>query len=154
MITLITHVISDFAEGIELQILGHALTFSFKPITESDMIRHIGLADKGVNHRRAKPEEFEAAVQATAEDVSQGLKILDRWHERALGSGMLRAQLANLIARLVLTLADEVLSGARMDLWAAPELEVLKSLLVWSIDRRLHHRYHETLIRMTKIKEC
>lgn len=119
MITLITHVISDFAEGIELQILGHALTFSFKPITESDMIRHIGLADKGVNHRRAKPEEFEAAVQATAEDVSQGLKILDRWHERALGSGMLRAQLANLIARLVLTLADEVLSGARMDLWAA-----------------------------------
>lgn len=119
MITLITHVISDFAEGIELQILGHALTFSFKPITESDMIRHIGLADKGINHRRTKPEEFEAAVMATAEDVSQGLKILDRWHERALGSGMLRAQIANLIARLVLTLADEVLSGARMDLWAA-----------------------------------
>ena len=119
MITLITHVISDFAEGIELQILGHALTFSFKPITESDMIRHIGLADKGMNHRRTKPEEFEAAVRATAEDVSQGLKILDRWHERALGSGMLRAQIANLIARLVLTLADEVLSGARMDLWAA-----------------------------------
>ena len=119
MITLITHVISDFAEGIELQILGHALTFSFKPITESDMIRHIGLADKGMNHRKAKPEEFEEAVRATAEDLSQALKILDRWHERALGSGMLRAQIANLIARLVLTLADEVLSGARMDLWAA-----------------------------------
>ena len=119
MITLITHVISDFAEGIEFQILGHALTFSFKPITESDMIRHIGLADKGINHRRARPEAFEAAVRATAEDVSQGLKILDRWHERALGSGMLRAQIANLIARIVLTLADEVLSGARMDLWAA-----------------------------------
>ena len=83
------------------------------------MIRHIGLADKGINHRRARPEAFEAAVRATAEDVSQGLKILDRWHERALGSGMLRAQIANLIARIVLTLADEVLSGARMDLWAA-----------------------------------
>jgi hypothetical protein len=119
MITLITHVISDFAEGIEFQILGHSLTFSFKPITESDMIRHIGLAGKGINHRRTKPEEFEAAVRATSEDVSQSLKILDRWHERALGSGMLRNQIANLIARLVLTLADEVLSGARMDLWAA-----------------------------------
>lgn len=119
MITLITHVISDFCDGIELQILGHSLTFSFKPITESDMIRHIGLAGKGLNHRRARPEEFEAAVRATAEDVSASLKFLDRWHERALGSGMLRAQIANLIARIVLTLADEVLSGARMDLWAA-----------------------------------
>jgi hypothetical protein len=119
MVTLITHVVSDFCDGIELQILGHSLTFSFKPITESDMIRHIGLAGKGLNHRRARPEEFEAALRATAEDVSQSLKFLDRWHERALGSGMLRAQIANLIARIVLTLADEVLSGARMDLWAA-----------------------------------
>lgn len=119
MITLITHVISDFCDGIELQILGHSLTFSFKPITESDMIRHIGLAGKGFNHRRARPEEFEAAVRATAEDLADELHFLDRWHERALGSGMLRAQIANLIARIVLTLTDEVLSGARMDLWAA-----------------------------------
>lgn len=71
------------------------------------------------NSRRSKPEEFEAAVRATAEDVSEGLQFLDRWHERALGSGMLRAQIANLIARIVLTLTDEVLCGAKMDLWAA-----------------------------------
>jgi hypothetical protein len=32
---------------------------------------------------------------------------------------MLRAQIANLIARIVLTLADEVLSSARIDLWSA-----------------------------------
>jgi hypothetical protein len=119
MITLITSVMSDFCDGIELQILGHSLTFAFKPITESDMIRHIGLAGKGFNHRRSRPAEFEAAVRATADDVSENLKFLDRWHERALGSGMLRAQVANLIARLVLTLADEVLSGARIDLWTA-----------------------------------
>lgn len=119
MITLITQIVSDFCSGIELQILGHSLTLSFKPISESDLIRHIGLAGKGFNHRRAKPGKFEAAVKATAEDVAKNLQFLDRWHERALGGDMLRAQIANLIARLVLTLTDEVLSGARMDLWAA-----------------------------------
>eukprot|EP00548_Thalassiothrix_antarctica_P006745 CAMPEP_0194136402 /NCGR_PEP_ID=MMETSP0152-20130528/6419_1 /TAXON_ID=1049557 /ORGANISM="Thalassiothrix antarctica, Strain L6-D1" /LENGTH=753 /DNA_ID=CAMNT_0038833039 /DNA_START=631 /DNA_END=2892 /DNA_ORIENTATION=+ len=119
MITLITQIVSDFFDGIELQFLGHSLKFSFKPIDESDIIRHIGLAGKGFNHRRARPAEFEAAVKATAEDVGKTLQFLDRWHERALGSGMLRAQIANLIARLVLILTDEVLSDARMDLWAA-----------------------------------
>ena len=38
---------------------------------------------------------------------------------RALGSGVLRTQIANLVARIVLTLTDEILSGARMDLWSA-----------------------------------
>ena len=119
IITLIAAIVSDFCDGIQLQILGHQLSFAFKPITESDMIRHIGMAGTGFNHRRSRPEQFEAAVQATAEDVSENLQFLDRWHHRALGSGMLRAQIANLIARIVLTLADEVLSGARMDLWSA-----------------------------------
>lgn len=118
IITLIAAVVSDFCDGIQLQILGHQLSFAYKPITESDMIRHIGTAG-GFNHRRARPEQFEAAIRATANDVSDNLQFLDRWHHRALGSGMLRAQIANLIARIVLTLADEVLSGARMDLWSA-----------------------------------
>jgi len=119
IITLIAAVVSDFCDGIQLEILGHQLSFAFKPITESDMIRHIGMAGTGFNHRRARPGQFEAAIRATAEDVSDSLQFLDRWHHRALGSGMLRAQIANLIARIVLTLADEVLSGARMDLWSA-----------------------------------
>jgi hypothetical protein len=119
LITLITSVISDFFEGLQFQILGHQLSFSFKPITEDDMIRHIGMVGDGFNRQKARPEEFEAAVRATAEDMSENLKFLDRWHERALGSGMLRMQIATLIARLVLTLIDDVLGGARMDLWAA-----------------------------------
>eukprot|EP00980_Cylindrotheca_fusiformis_P030983 scaffold25694_cov127-Cylindrotheca_fusiformis.AAC.14 len=119
IITLSTSVVSDFCEGLQFQILGYRLSFSFKPITEEDMINHLGLAGSGFNHRRAKPEDFEAAVKATANDISEELKFLDRWHERALGSGVLRTQIANLIARIVLTLTDEVLSGARMDLWSA-----------------------------------
>jgi hypothetical protein len=119
IITLATAVMSDFCEGIQFQILGHQLTLAFKPITEEDMIQYFGLAGGGFNHRRAKPEEFEAAVRATAEDLGEELKFLDRWHERALGGGVLRTQIANLIARIVLTLTDEVLSGARMDLWSA-----------------------------------
>ena len=119
IITLATAIMADFFEGLQFQILGHSLSFAFTPITQEDMINHLGLSGGGFNRRRAKAEEFEAAVKATAEDIGDELKFLDRWHERALGSGVLRTQIANLIARIVLTLTDEVLSGARMDLWSA-----------------------------------
>jgi len=119
IITLVTAVVADFCEGVQFEILGHRLSFSFNPITENDMISHIAMAGATFNRQHARSDQFEAAVQATADDVSENLKFLDRWHERALGSGMLRAQIANLIARLVLTLVGEVLSGAQMDLWAA-----------------------------------
>ena len=71
------------------------------------------------NNRRSKPEEFEYAVSVTARDLSDKMTFLDRWHHRVLGSGMLRAQIGNLIARIVLTLVDDVLCGATMDLWSA-----------------------------------
>lgn len=120
IITLATAVISDFLDGLRFQILGHELSFSFRPITEEDMILHFQLmSGRLLNHRKFKAAEFEAAVRATAEDVSDELKFLDRWHERALGSGVLRTQIANMIARIVLTLTDEILSAARMDLWSA-----------------------------------
>jgi hypothetical protein len=120
IVTLATAVISDFLDGLRFQILGHELSFAFRPITEEDMIRHFQIMSGGrLNHRKYKAAEFEAAVRATAEDVSEELKFLDRWHERALGSGVLRTQIANLIARIVLTLTDEILSAARIDLWSA-----------------------------------
>lgn len=118
MITLITCVLSDFFDGLEFQILGHRLSFAFAPITEEDMIRRLGEFDAAQRHRAA-PSDFEAAVTATAQDVADSLRFLDRWHQRALGGDVLRTQIANLIARLVLTLLDDVLTGARMDLWTA-----------------------------------
>lgn len=119
IITLITAVISDFFEGLEFQILGHRLSFAFTPISEEDMIAHLGSLRNDPGRRRASPEQFEAAVQATAADLSEELKFLDKWHERALGGRLLRMQIANLIARLVLTLVDDILHGARMNLWSA-----------------------------------
>jgi hypothetical protein len=120
IITLVTSIIADFFEGLEFQILGHRLSFAFTPITESDMLRRLGSSlAEGFNRHRARPEQFEAAVRATAADLEEELKFLDKWHERVLGSGMLRTQIATLIARLVLTLVDDVLSGARMDLWTS-----------------------------------
>lgn len=119
IIILVAAVITDFFEGLEFQILGHRLAFSFKPITENDMLRHIGMVGVGFNRKRENPERFEAAVEATANDLAENLKFLDRWHERALGSGLLRQQIANLIARILLTLADDVLTGAKLDLWTA-----------------------------------
>ncbi len=118
IITLSCAIISDFLDGLHFQILGHQLSFAFRPITEVDIARHFQMAGGRFNQRRYKAAEFEAAVQATSEDLKEELQFLDSWHERALGSGVLRTQIANMIARIVLTLTDEVLSGARMDLWS------------------------------------
>lgn len=115
LVAIVAAVTSDFCDGIRLQLLGHRLSLSFAPVTEEDLAT-IATTSGG---RRARPEEFEAAVRVTARDVSASLTFLDRWHERALGSGMLRAQIGNLVARLVLTLVDGVLDGARIDLWSA-----------------------------------
>jgi hypothetical protein len=117
IITMATTIISDFCEGLEFHILGHRLSFSFTPITEEDMLR--GITSDGFNRKRPDPEQYEAAIRATADDLSNELKFLDRWHERALGSDMLRSQIANLIARLVIHLVDDLLRGARLDLWAS-----------------------------------
>lgn len=119
IIALVAAVVSDFADGMKIQILGHQLSLSFKPITASDVKQQLGSSDFRYNKRRSHQERFEEAVRATAEDVSKSLEFLDRWHERALGGRMLRAQIGNLIARIVLTLTDEVLSGAKFDLWSA-----------------------------------
>ncbi|CAJ1936782.1 unnamed protein product [Cylindrotheca closterium] len=117
IITLSTAVISDFFDGLKFQILGYQLSFSFKPITQEDMINHLGFAR--ANDRSGKLADFEAAVKATAQDIADELKFLDRWHERALGSGILRTQIANLIARVVLALVDDILRDSRMNLWSA-----------------------------------
>jgi hypothetical protein len=109
----------DFCDNIQFPILGHILSLSLQPITEDDILRQIGTNKFFFNHRFSKPDEFEAAVRATANDISENLRFLDRWHERALGSDLLRAQLGNLIARIVLTLVDEILCGARIDLWTS-----------------------------------
>jgi len=119
IITLVTAVVADFCEGLEFHILGHRLSFAFTPISEADMLRQLGSFADGFNRHKASQAQFEEAVKATADDLEGELNFLDKWHERALGSGMLRTQIANLIARLVLTLVDDVLGGARMDLWTA-----------------------------------
>lgn len=117
IVIMATAIISDFCEGIEFQILGHRLSLAFSPITEEDMMRGM-VKDSYNNPSRINPELFEAAVRATADSVSENLNFLDRWHERALGSDLLRTQIATLIARLVLTLTDDALRGSRLDLWA------------------------------------
>jgi hypothetical protein len=118
IVTLITAIVADFCDGIEFRILGHRLSFTFTPITEDDLLRGL-INDNFMNERRSHPEQFEAAVIATAAEVGNNLKFLDRWHERALGGGILRTQIATLIARLVLSLVDDILHGAKINLWTA-----------------------------------
>jgi hypothetical protein len=65
----------------------------------------------GFNSRRLRADEFEATVRATAGDVGNNLKFLDQWHEQALGSDVLRTQIANLMARIVLESVTNMLEN-------------------------------------------
>ena len=114
IITLITSIISDFCDGVRVQILGHYLSLSFKPISEADMLKNMH------NFRRPKcpRDDFEGAVAATAKDIAESLDFLDKWHERLLGGDMLKVQIGALIARVVLTLVEESLSGFEIGLWS------------------------------------
>lgn len=117
IITLITAIISDFCAGIRVQILGHYLSLSFKPITEADMMENLNF---NLSRRQGSNwEEFEDAVAATAKDIAQSLTFLEKWHERLLGGDILKVQIGTLIARIVLTLVEEVLGGFRIDLWSS-----------------------------------
>ena len=120
MVILCTAIMTDFFEGLEFHLFGHRLSFTFQPITEADMMKHMS-RDDGFHHspRPIDPDLFDAAVRATADDVSENLKILDRWHERVFGGGVVRTQIATIIARVVLTLVDDTLRAARMDLWSS-----------------------------------
>jgi len=115
IITLITIIISDFADGIKIKILGYALTLQFEPITEQDIIDNIMNRKETSRERQA---DFEAAIVATAQDISTRLDFLDNWYERVLGSEILRAQIGNLISRIVLNIVDDSLQGSMFDLWS------------------------------------
>ena len=118
VVTLVLAVVNDFASGLRIQILGHTLTLSLEAITELDLLDQLekNSFSRALDSSR-RAAEFEEAVMATASDLSEQLLFLDKWHERALGSGMLRAQIANLIARVVLTVSDDILSGTEINLW-------------------------------------
>jgi len=118
IITLMAAVISDFCDGFQFQILGHQLSLRFKPISEFDMIKNINVGHFNCDERYVNLEEFEAVVKATAREISESLAFFDKWHERALGGDILRTQIGNVVARIMLTLVDEILSGAKMDLWS------------------------------------
>jgi hypothetical protein len=118
VVTLVLAVVNDFGAGLRIQILGHTLTLSLEAITELDLLDQLerNSFSRALDSSR-RAAEFEEAVIATASDLSEQLLFLDKWHERALGSGMLRAQIANLIARVVLTVSDDILSGTEINLW-------------------------------------
>lgn len=128
MISLITSVLQDFLEGVEFQILGHRLELVFKPITEQDMIKRLDESFSSSSSSSVRNAmyldparshaAFEAAVAATTADLARGLKFLDKWHERVLGGDSIRTQIAALIARVVLSMVDDILSQARLDLWS------------------------------------
>ena len=117
IITLITSIIADFCAGIRISVLGHYLSLSFNPITEADMMRNLNMRDR----RRAKSSggTFDEAVAATAKDIAESLSFMDKWHERLLGGDILKIQIGTMIARVVLSLVEEVLGGFEIGLWSS-----------------------------------
>jgi len=118
IVSLVCFIVADFAAGIRVQLLGHMLTFTFRPLTEEDVIFALDPNRPLFNNKAKDSAEFEAAVRATAADVSNNLTFLDKWHERFLGGKVVRDQVGNIIARTSLSIVDEVLCGLQIDLWS------------------------------------
>ena len=70
-------------------------------------------------HPARSLQAFESAVEETTKSMAESLQFLDRWHERMLGGDQIRTQIAALIARVVLSLIDDILCQSRMDLWSS-----------------------------------
>ena len=118
ILCIVTALISDVAEGARVRILGHQLTLQFSPVGERDALGWIThMRNAAADKPQTTGEEFESAVREIGADIAKSLKFLDKIHHRALGSGLLRAQIANMLARLILTLVDDLLVGAKIDLW-------------------------------------
>ena len=119
IITIITAVISDAAENCRIKILGHQLSLNFSPIGEKDALGWINENIKSSSEpsKARSQQDFEYAVTELATEIAKELKFLDKFHHKILGSGLLRVQIANLLARIILTLVDDLVGGAKFDLW-------------------------------------
>jgi hypothetical protein len=122
VLTVVTATVKDGCDGFRLRILGCQLTLNFKAMGAAESIRWLGGGGGGGGRRQDPPRrtssEFEVAVTEISTSLYKELKFLDRWHEKLLGGVFLRTQIANLIARLVLTLVDDCLGGLKLDLWS------------------------------------
>ncbi|GMH74003.1 hypothetical protein TrST_g6653 [Triparma strigata] len=117
ILSIVTALISDTADGARVRILGHQLTLHFSPVGERDALGWITNMRNAAADKSRTGEEFEKSVREIGSDIAKSLKFLDKFHHRALGSGLLRVQIANMLARLILTLVDDILTGAKFDLW-------------------------------------
>jgi len=61
------------------------------------------------------------AVELLAGNILPSLTFLTGWWERVLGSGILRQQIAMMLARVVVVLMEGVVGSCRFDLWGGEE---------------------------------
>ena len=113
VLTVVACVLGDFATGISGQVLGHRISVRVDPLPDDDALNWVRAnAGSAAMATGQRGKEFENAVQHLAAQIDRDLKLLRHGYER-----WIRRQLATLIARLVLTLVDDVLGAVKFDLW-------------------------------------
>mmetsp|Transcript_19942 Transcript_19942/g.41671 ORF Transcript_19942/g.41671 Transcript_19942/m.41671 type:complete len:692 (-) Transcript_19942:25-2100(-) len=119
IITIVTSVVSDAVGNTRVRILGHQLTLNFSPVSEQDALQYLRkqMQQQQSPQSKKKREDLEEAVKTIAEKLAHELKFLDKVHHRLLGSGLLRVQVATLLARIILTLVDDLVGGFKIDFW-------------------------------------
>jgi len=119
IISIVTSIISDAVGNTRVRILGHQLTLNFSPVSEQDAIQYLSkqLQQQQLPQSKKKREDFEVAIKAITDKLGHELKFLDKVHHRLLGSGLLRVQVASLLARIILNLVDDLVGGFKIDFW-------------------------------------
>ena len=124
VISIVTSIVSDAVGNTRVRILGHKLTLDFSPVSEQDALEYLRkqIQQQQSQQRKKKREHLEEAVNTIADKLAHELKFLDKVHHRLLGSGLLRVQVATLLARIILTLVDDLVGGFKIDFWGGPRI--------------------------------
>ncbi|GMH58219.1 hypothetical protein TrRE_jg4178 [Triparma retinervis] len=125
IISIVTSIVSDAVGNTRVRILGHKLTLDFSPVSEQDALEYLRKQiqqQQQSQQRKKKREHLEEAVNTIADKLAHELKFLDKVHHRLLGSGLLRVQVATLLARIILTLVDDLVGGFKIDFWGGPRI--------------------------------
>lgn len=108
LVIILTITLRDALRGVHLNILGSSFRFDLQPI-------HFKYRDFDPHGNLESIDE--EAVANLAKNILPSLTFMTSWHERVLGSNILRQQVAQLLARIVVMLVQGTVGSGRFDFW-------------------------------------
>jgi hypothetical protein len=111
-VMLAVSLVSDLVQGVRVRVLGHELTLNFSAVDGISLLS--ALNDMDGEDKRRESAEFEKAVATLTDRISPSLNLPISYLPFY---GVIKHQIANVVARIVVTLIDDVVGGIKVDLW-------------------------------------